>query len=163
MKKRFFMDLARILDLNRPKKPTALLNRLREFLPEIATANSNLNNATKCDIKITAVENESDATSSNESDEEPESKTKQPQIVMDITTVVDDSRTVISDSDSELGGDGEQQTLPVGFQTKEPTRKRKRKHLIEEVADKYIIGKNINSDQEISVESKELNTELESL
>ncbi|VDM11664.1 unnamed protein product [Wuchereria bancrofti] len=163
MKKRFFMDLTRILDLNRPEKPTALLNRLRKFLPEIATANSSLNSATKCDIKIIAVEDENDTSSSTESDEEPEIKTKQPQIVMDITTVVEDSRTVISDSDSELGGDGGQQTLPVGFQIKEPMRKRKRKHLIEEVADKYIIGENINSDQEISVGSKELNTELQSL
>lgn len=66
------MDLAGILDLSRPEKPTALMNRLRKFLPEIATANANLISATECDIEITAVEDGSDASSSTDSDDETE-------------------------------------------------------------------------------------------
>lgn len=66
------MDLTRILDLNRPEKPTTLLNRLRKFLPEIATANTSLSSATECDIEIIAVEDENDASSSTDSDDDLE-------------------------------------------------------------------------------------------
>ncbi|EFO17043.1 hypothetical protein LOAG_11461 [Loa loa] len=160
------MDLTRILDFNRPEKPTALLDRLHKFLPEIATANNNLSNAAGCDIKIFAVEDESDASSSTDSDEESETITKQPQIVMDVTTLVEDapSRMIISDSDSDLDDDKEQKTLPVGFRTGEPMRKkskRKRQYLMEEVAEEDIACKDISNDQKIVVEQEELNTKLE--
>lgn len=68
----FVMNLSRILDLNRPEKPTALLDRLQKFLPEISSANSNLSKRAGCDIKIIAVEDESDASSSTDSDDESE-------------------------------------------------------------------------------------------
>ncbi|KAL3997115.1 hypothetical protein ACH3XW_9530 [Acanthocheilonema viteae] len=151
------MDLAGILDHDRSEKPTALLNRLRKFLPEIATANTNLSSATECDIEIIAVEDGSDASSLTDSDDESEAKAEQPHIVMDVTTVMEDApiRMVLSDSDSDLNDDT-RQVLPVGFQTKEPIRKRKRQHFIEEVTEGYMASKVISNDQEKSVESRRI-------
>uniref|UniRef100_A0A0R3S3W0 BESS domain-containing protein n=1 Tax=Elaeophora elaphi TaxID=1147741 RepID=A0A0R3S3W0_9BILA len=160
------MDLTRILDLSRPEKPTALLNRLREFLPEIANANINLNNATECDIDITTVKDESDASSSTDSDDEPGVKTKQPYVVMDVTTVMEVApiRMVISDSDSDLDDDEEQQSLPVGFRTKKPARKRKQQHMMEEhMMEKCTADKCINNDSKYQQNQEELSTEVEPL
>lgn len=74
---------------------------------------------------------------------------------MDVTTLMEDApiRMVISDSDSDLDDDG-QQTLPVGFRTKEPVGKRKRQHFLEKDNEEYVADKGINSDQKVSVESK---------
>ncbi|VDO58184.1 unnamed protein product [Onchocerca flexuosa] len=167
------MDLTRILNVTPSEKPTALLDRLQKFLPEIASANSNLSNTEECDIKIIPVENESDSSSSFEdesaasssfcssadSDDESETKMKQPEIVMDVTTVMEDppSRMVISDSDSDVDDDEIQEILPTGFRIKDPVRKKKRKHLMEET------DKNINNNQELLVESKKTDTKAETL
>ncbi|CAG9538749.1 unnamed protein product [Cercopithifilaria johnstoni] len=155
------MDLTGILDLSRSEKPTALMNRLRKFLPEIATANTNLGSATECDIEIIAVEDGSDASSSTDSDNESEAKTNQLHVVMDVTTVREDApiRVVISGSDSDFDDEG-QQVLPVGFRTKEPVRKKRRKgdrqRLVEEVSEEYMASKEISNDKEISAESKRI-------
>ncbi|MCP9259970.1 hypothetical protein DINM_003171 [Dirofilaria immitis] len=155
------MDLKKILDIKQPEKPTALLSRLQKFLPEIAIANTNLNNTGECDIEIMAVEDENDASSSSCSstdlDDESETKTKKPEIVMDITTLKEDppSCVVTSDSDSDLDDDEKQQTLPTGFRTKEPVRKKKRKHLIEEV-EGCVTDRNINDNQDFLAKSKKL-------
>lgn len=63
------------------------------------------------------------------------------------------SRMVSSDNDSDLGDDQEQQSLPVGFRTREPLRKGKRLHLIKEVAEEYVSGKDISNEQEVSADS----------
>lgn len=68
----FVMDLTGVLNLTRSEKPTALLNRLRKFLPEIAAANTNLSSATECDIEIITVDHGSSASSSTDSDDESE-------------------------------------------------------------------------------------------
>ncbi|VDK87182.1 unnamed protein product [Litomosoides sigmodontis] len=151
------MDLTGILDLRRSEKPTALLNRLRKFLPEIATANANLVSAAECDIEIIAVEDGSDASSSTDSDDETENKIKEPHVVMDVTTLMEDApiRMVISDSDSDLDDDG-QQTLPVAFRTKEPVRKRKQ-HLLEKGNEECMAV----SERKVSVESSRMSTEME--
>lgn len=83
---------------------------------------------------------------------------KQPRVVIDVTTVVEDApvRMVISESDSDIDDDEEQQTLPVGFRTKEPVQKRRRQHFMEEVNEEYMVRKEISSDQEISVELKKI-------
>lgn len=55
------MNILRTVDLRSAEsQPGELLNRLQKFLPEIAAANADLDNARKCDIEITTAGSESD-------------------------------------------------------------------------------------------------------
>uniref|UniRef100_A0A915PX17 Uncharacterized protein n=1 Tax=Setaria digitata TaxID=48799 RepID=A0A915PX17_9BILA len=152
------MNIGKILDMRPLENPTALLDRIQEFLPKIAKANANLDDTATCDIKIVSDDSESVASSSfcssTDSDDELQTLTDKPQIVMNVTTVVEDppNRMIVTDSDSD-DDNTKQQALPVGFRTKKLVRRKERKRLVEEV-EEYKPTKGEKKKKESFTESK---------